>query len=152
MQGIGLLSLLIWLPIAGGVALLALGDARIQLGRWLALAVALATFAASLALYTGFDVTTAAFQFNERAPWIPAFDATYHLGVDGISMPLVILTTFITVPVVIAAWKVIEQRVAQYFAAFLIMEGLMVGVFSADRKSTRLNSSHEWISRMPSSA
>ena len=131
MQGIGLLSLLIWLPIAGGVALLAIGDARIQFGRWLALAVSLATFVASLALYTGFDVTTSAFQFAERAPWIPAFDATYHLGVDGISMPLVLLTTFITVPVVIAAWKVIEQRAAQYFAAFLIMEGLMVGVFSA---------------------
>ena len=131
MQGIGLLSLLIWLHIAGGVALLALGDARIQIGRWLALAVSLATFVASLSLYTGFDVTTSAFQFDERAPWIPAFDATYHLGVDGISMPLVLLTTFITVPVVIAGWKVIEQRAAQYFAAFLIMEGLMVGVFSA---------------------
>ena len=91
----------------------------------------LATFVASLALYTGFDVTTSAVQFAERTPWIPAFDATYHLGVDGISMPLVLLTTFITVPVVIAAWKVIEQRAAQYFAAFLIMEGLMVGVFSA---------------------
>ena len=127
----GLLSLLIWLPIAGGVAVLALGNQRIVLGRWVALGTAIVAFGLSLPLYTGFDSATSAFQFIERLPWIPALSATYHLGVDGISLPLVLLTTFVTIPVVVAAWTVIEQRPAQYFAAFLIMEGLMVGVFSA---------------------
>ncbi len=126
-----LLSTLIWLPILGGVAVLALGDRRVVLARWVALATALATLALSIPLYTGFDTTTAAFQFVEQWPWIPAFNATYYLGLDGISLPLVLLTTFVTVPVVIAAWTVITERPAQYFAAFLIMEGLMVGVFSA---------------------
>ena len=131
MSDIGLLSALIWLPIAGGLLVLALGDARIALGRWVALGTALAALALSVPLWTGFDPGTSAFQFVERLPWIPAFNATYHLGVDGISMPLVLLTTFTTVPVVIAAWTVIDKRPAQYFAAFLIMEGLMVGVFAA---------------------
>ena len=90
-----------------------------------------AVFGSSLPLYTGFDGARADFQFVEKLPWIPAFKAYYHLGVDGIALPLVLLTTFITVPVIIAAWTVIEQRPAQYFAAFLIMEGLMIGVFSA---------------------
>ena len=126
-----LLSTLIWLPILGGVAVLALGDRRVVLARWVALATALATLALSIPLHTGFDTTTAAFQFVEQWPWIPAFNATYYLGLDGISLPLVLLTTFVTVPVVIAAWTVITERPAQYFAAFLIMEGLMVGVFSA---------------------
>ena len=131
MLDIGLLSALIWLPIVGGLVVLALGDARIALGRWVALATALAALALSVPLWSGFDATTSAFQFVERLPWIPAFNASYHLGVDGISMPLVLLTTFTTVPVVIAAWTVIDKRPAQYFAAFLIMEGLMVGVFAA---------------------
>ena len=126
-----LLSILIWLPVAGGLLVLACGDQRIGAVRWIALATAVATFALSVPLYTGFDPSTAAFQFLEQAPWIPAFNATYHLGVDGISLPLVLLTTFITVPVVIAAWTVIDKRPSQYYAAFLIMEGLMVGVFSA---------------------
>ena len=126
-----LLSILIWLPVAGGLLVLACGDQRIGAGRWIALATAVATFALSVPLYTGFDPSTAAFQFLEQTPWIPAFNATYHLGVDGISLPLVLLTTFITVPVVIAAWAVIDKRPSQYYAAFLIMEGLMVGVFSA---------------------
>ena len=126
-----LLSTLIWLPILGGIAVLAVGDRRAALARWVALATALATLALSIPLYTGFDTTTAAFQFVEQMPWIPAFNANYYLGVDGISLPLVLLTTFVTVPVVIAAWTVITERPAQYFAAFLIMEGLMVGVFSA---------------------
>ena len=127
----GLLSWLVWIPIVGGVAVLALGDARIALARWVALATALAALVLSIPLYAGFDTTTAAFQFVEQLPWIPAFNATYHLGVDGISLPLVLLTTFVTVPVLIAAWTVIKERAAQYFAAFLIMEGLMVGVFTA---------------------
>jgi len=127
----GLLSLLVWLPIVGGIAVLALGDSRISLARWVALATAVAAFLLSIPLYTGFDTTTAAFQFVEQYPWIPAFNATYHLGLDGISLPLVLLTTFVTIPVLVAAWTVIEERPAQYFAAFLIMEGLMVGVFAA---------------------
>jgi NADH-quinone oxidoreductase subunit M len=130
-MGFGLLSLLTWLPIAGGVAVLLLGDRAIGAGRWVALATAVVVFGASLPLYGGFDAGTASFQFIEKLPWIPAFHSNYYLGVDGISLPLILLTTFITIPVVIAAWTVIETRPAQYYAAFLIMEGLMIGVFSA---------------------
>jgi NADH-quinone oxidoreductase subunit M len=127
----GLLSLLIWLPIAAGVLVLLLGDRNIVAGRWLALAATLATLALSVPLWTHFNTSTAALQFSETLPWIPRFHAYYALGVDGISMPLIVLTAFMTVPVVIAGWTVIQQRPAQYFAAFLIQEGLMIGVFSA---------------------
>ena len=126
-----LLSILIWLPILGGLLVLAMGERRAPLARQLALAVGLLTLLASLPLWLRFDPTTAAMQFTERAAWIPAFDAWYHLGVDGISMPLIMLTTFITVLVVIAGWETITHRPAQYFAAFLILEGIMIGVFSA---------------------
>src|SRR5262249_4986210 len=108
-----------------------MGDKRIAAGRWIALIGALATFVISLPLVTWFSGGTADFQFTEKLPWIPACNSSYHLGVDGIALPLVLLTTLITIPVIIAAWTVIEQRAAQYFAAFLIMEGLMIGVFSA---------------------
>jgi len=131
MQGFPLLSFLTWLPIAGGLLVLAFGERGIRAGRWVALGIAVATFIASIPLYCGFDVGSFAYQFQEHLPWIPAFHSTYSLGVDGISMPLILLTTFITIPVVVAAWTVIEQRPAQYYAAFLIMEGLMIGVFSA---------------------
>jgi len=131
MKGFGLLSLLTWLPIVGGLVVLFLGDRSIKLGRWVALGTALAVFGLSIPLFTNFNVTTAAYQFVEQLPWIPAFHSTYYLGVDGISMPLILLTTFITIPVVIAAWTVIDSRPAQYYAAFLIMEGLMIGVFAA---------------------
>jgi NADH-quinone oxidoreductase subunit M len=127
----GLLSILIWLPIVAGVLILLLGDRYIVTGRWLALAATLATLALAVPLWMHFDTGTAALQFTEKLPWIPRFDAWYALGVDGISLPLVALTAFMTVPVVIAGWSVIETRPAQYFAAFLIMEGLMIGVFSA---------------------
>jgi NADH-quinone oxidoreductase subunit M len=130
-MGFGLLSILTWLPIAGGIVVLLLGEKNIRIGRWAALATALAAFGLSIPLYLDFNSSTAAFQFIERMEWIPAFHATYYLGVDGISLPLILLTTFITIPVVVAAWTVIEQRPAQYYAAFLIMEGLMIGVFSA---------------------
>ncbi|MBS0396338.1 MAG: NADH-quinone oxidoreductase subunit M, partial [Proteobacteria bacterium] len=126
-----LLSVLTWLPILGGVAVMLVGDARASAARWLALAVALAALLLSVPLYTGFDAASAALQFVERVPWIPSLHSDYHLGVDGISMPLILLTTFSTVLVVIAGWTVIEKRPSQYFAAFLIMEGLMVGVFAA---------------------
>jgi NADH-quinone oxidoreductase subunit M len=126
-----LLSILIWLPIGAGLLILMLGDHRIEAGRWLALGATLLTLALSVPLWTHFDTTTALPQFTEHLPWIPRFDAWYGLGVDGISLPLIVLTAFMTVPVVIAGWTVIETRPAQYFAAFLIMEGLMIGVFSA---------------------
>jgi NADH-quinone oxidoreductase subunit M len=130
-SGLPLLSGLVWLPIAGGVALLALGERGIALGRWLALVVAVATFALSVPLYTQWDFTTAAMQFPERAAWIPSLNAWYHLGIDGIAMPLILLTTFMTPLVIVAGWTVIERKPSQYFAAFLIMEGLMIGVFAA---------------------
>jgi NADH-quinone oxidoreductase subunit M len=126
-----LLSFLIWLPIAAGVLILLLGDHNIVIGRWLALLASLATLALTVPLWTHFDTTTANLQFPQLLPWIPRFKAFYALGVDGISMPLIVLTAFMTVPVVIAAWTVIETRPAQYYAAFLIMEGLMIGVFAA---------------------
>jgi NADH-quinone oxidoreductase subunit M len=126
-----ILSIVIWLPILGGVAVLALGDARVDAARRVALAVAILSLAASIPLWTRFDTSTAAMQFVEHAPWIPAFNSWYHLGVDGISMPLILLTTFLTAIVIVAGWGVIRTRPAQYFASFLIMEGVMVGVFAA---------------------
>ena len=132
-----LLSFLIWLPIAGGVVLLVLGDdedaesARAGAMRMTALITSIATFILSIGLYTGFDKTTASMQFVERVSWIPAIDVWYYLGIDGISAPLILLTTFITPLVVIAGWDAIKVRPAQYFAAFLVLEGLMIGVFSA---------------------
>jgi NADH-quinone oxidoreductase subunit M len=126
-----LLSILIWLPIAAGLSLLVLGDRNIRAGRWLALVAALVTLALTVPLWGQFDTGTAALQFVEKLPWVPRFRAYYALGIDGISLPLIVLTAFMTVPVVIAAWTVIETRATQYYAAFLIMEGLMIGVFSA---------------------
>ena len=131
MQGFGLLSVLIWLPIVAGVVVLILGERSIVIGRWVALLGAIATFLMSIPAYTGFDTTTASMQFVEKLSWIPSLNAFYAIGLDGISLPLVLLTTFMTIFVIIAGWVVIEQRPAQYHAAFLIMEGLMVGVFSA---------------------
>jgi NADH-quinone oxidoreductase subunit M len=125
------LSVLIWLPVAAGILVLLLGERNIAFGRWLALLASLATFALSIPLATDFNSSTFALQFTEKLPWIPRFGAYYSLGVDGISTPLVMLTALITIPVIIAAWSVIEKRAAQYYASFLIMEGLMIGVFSA---------------------
>src|SRR5262245_1560409 len=130
-SGTGLLSLLIWLPIAAGLLVLALGESRAATGRWISLAASIVTFGASIPLFTRFNGATADPQFVERLPWIASFHADYYLGVDGISMPLILLTSFMTVLVVIAGWTVIEKRMAQYFASFLIMEGLMIGVFAA---------------------
>jgi NADH-quinone oxidoreductase subunit M len=126
-----LLSVLTWLPILGGLLVLALGDTRAKLARLAALVIAAATFLVSIFLYTGFDTSTAAMQFVERTPWIETFNIHYHLGVDGFSVPLILLTTFFGVLVVIAGWESIRKKVSQYMASFLIMEGLMVGVFSA---------------------
>jgi NADH-quinone oxidoreductase subunit M len=126
-----ILSLLIWLPIIGSLVVIAAGEQRASLARVLALLVSGLTFALSIFLYTAFDTSTAAMQFTEIKPWIETFDIWYFLGVDGFSVPLILLTTFFGVLVVIASWEVIQVKVHQYMAAFLIMEGLMVGVFSA---------------------
>jgi len=126
------LSLAIWLPILAGVVLLALGrDDNARAVRWFALVAAIAAFLVTIPLITGFDTTSAALQFQTSLPWIERFHANYHLGVDGISVWFVLLTAFITVIVVISAWEVITERVNQYFGAFLILSGLMIGVFAA---------------------
>ncbi len=132
-----ILSLLTWLPIFGGVAVLLCGDggdftsSRAAGMRSLSLAVSVLTLVLGIFLYANFDTTTASMQFVERAPWIGALNVEYFLGVDGISAPLILLTTFITPLIIIAGWDSITERPAQYFAAFLILEGLMIGVFSA---------------------
>ena len=126
-----LLSLLIWLPIAGGIALLIMSAMGNTAARQVALVVSTVTFVLSTLLYTNFDMATAAMQFQELMPWIATLNANYHLGVDGISMPLIILTTFTSVLVVLSGWEVIQEKTSQYMAAFLIMEGLMIGVFAA---------------------
>jgi NADH-quinone oxidoreductase subunit M len=126
------LSLAIWTPIAFGALLLALGrDENAGIVRWIALVGALISFAITLPLISGFDVASAALQFQENLPWIDRLKIRYHLGVDGLSVWFVLLTAFITIIVVVAAWEVIEDRVHQYMGAFLILSGLMVGVFSA---------------------
>ena len=128
----GLLSISIWLPIAFGTLLLALGrDDRADVVRWIALAGATLSFIVTILLVTGFDTGTAAMQFVEKLPWIARFNVHYHLGVDGLSLWFVPLTAFITVIVVIAGWEVIDERVAQYHGAFLILSGSMIGVFAA---------------------
>lgn len=131
MSTLPILSLTIWLPILGGIAVLGSGDKAPDVSRWTALAFAVVTFVVSLLLWAGFDTTTAAMQFTETARWIPGFNVQYRLGIDGISLPLIVLTTFMTVFVVIAGWEVIQYKPSHYMAAFLIMEGVMVGVFSA---------------------
>jgi NADH-quinone oxidoreductase subunit M len=130
-QNLPLLSLLIWLPIIGGALVLALGGKRPEAARWLSLAVALVVFLLSIPLFTGFDHATAAMQFVERREWIPAYDIQYHLGADGISVALILLTTLTTVLVLVGAWGSVENRVNQYYASVLVLEGLMVGVFAA---------------------
>ncbi len=126
-----ILSMTTWLPILGSVLVLGSGDKAPAVTKWLALGFAVATFLVSVPLYTAFQPGTAEMQFVEKAAWIPAFDVNYHMGVDGISMPLILLTTFVTILVIIAGWEVIQYKPAQYMAAFLFMEGVMVGVFSA---------------------
>ncbi|KPF47737.1 NADH:ubiquinone oxidoreductase subunit M [beta proteobacterium AAP121] len=128
----GLLSLSIWLPIAFGVLLLAVGrDQNAGTVRGIALVGAIASFLVTLPVITRFEIGTAKMQFVEKFSWIERFNLHYHLGVDGLSMWFVPLTAFITVIVVIAAWEVIQERVAQYMGAFLILSGLMIGVFCA---------------------
>ncbi len=130
--GIPPISLAIWVPIVAGVAVLATGnDRNASLARWIALLGALLGLWVALPLYTGFDSSSAAMQFEEYHPWIEYLNINYHVGVDGISMLFILLTSFTTVLVVLAGWEVIEKKVAQYMGAFLIMSGLMNGVFAA---------------------
>ena len=132
-----LLSILIWLPIFGGVLLLVIGDdsdagsTRAGVMRIAALAVTVVTLLFSIVLYIGFDNAATSMQFTEKVPWVGTLNVFYSLGVDGISAPLILLTTFITPLVILSAWDTIRNRPAQYFAAFLMLEGLMIGVFSA---------------------
>jgi NADH-quinone oxidoreductase subunit M len=128
----GLLSLAIWTPILFGVILLAFGrDEHAKVVRWVALIGSIISLAVTLPLYSGFDTSTAALQFVEKSMWIERFNVFYHVGVDGLSLWFILLTAFITVIVVIAGWEVITERVNQYMGAFLILSGLMIGVFSA---------------------
>jgi NADH-quinone oxidoreductase subunit M len=123
------LSLAIWIPIVAGVLVLAAGER--PAARWIALAGALLGFLVTIPLYTGFDLHSAGFQFEEKTTWIESFNINYHLGVDGISVLFVLLNSFITVLIVIAGWTAVETRLSQYYAAFLVMSGLLNGVFSA---------------------
>ena len=127
-----LLSLAIWIPILAGLAVFALGgDERAPAQRWLALAGAVLGFLVTIPLYTGFDASSAGFQFEEKKLWIETFNIHYHLGVDGISVLFVLLNSFITILIVLAGWSVIDNKVGQYYGAFLIMSGLLNGVFAA---------------------
>jgi NADH-quinone oxidoreductase subunit M len=134
---VGLLSTLIWLPIVGGALVLFSGpravetESGFQFYRWFALVISVATFVLSVPLYMSFDVSTSDMQFVERIPWIQLFRVEYFLGVDGFSMPLILLTTVLTPLVVIGGWDSIKKSPAQYFGAFLILEGFMIGVFAA---------------------
>ncbi len=126
-----LLSLAIWTPIVGGILVLLAGDKEPSGARKIALMVAIVNFLITIPLYTQFNRDTHLMQFVERHPWIEAFNIDYYLGIDGISMPLILLTSFMTIIVVISSWQVIQFRASQYMAAFLIMEGFMIGTFSA---------------------
>jgi len=132
MVSVPLLSLSIWVPILAGVAVLAAGgegNARNQ--KWIALGGAVLGFLVTLPLYTKFDLQSPGFQFTEREIWIERFNVYYHLGVDGISVLFVLLNSFITILVVIAGWSVVEKRVSQYYASFLVMSGMLNGVFAS---------------------
>jgi NADH-quinone oxidoreductase subunit M len=125
-----LLALVIWVPIVGGFVVLGLGK-RESAAKWLSLCVSILVLLLSIPLWTGFNTGTADMQFVEHTAWIPSIHADFNIGVDGLSMPLILLTTFTTVLIVIASWTNVAKRIAQYMGAFLILEGLMIGVFSS---------------------
>src|SRR6202012_1008019 len=124
------LSLCIWLPIIGGAIVAALGE-RANTARWLALGVSIVVFLVSIPLFTGYDAGAGTMQFLEQHAWICAINATYHLGADGNAIALMLLTTLTTILVILGAWDSVHNKVAQYLAAFLVLEGLMIGVFAA---------------------
>lgn len=132
MPAFPVLSTVIWLPILAGVAVLLAGAAgNARLARWIALAGGVAGFLVALPLWSGFDRATSAMQFVELSPWIESFNIRYHLGIDGVSLLLILLNCFTTVLVIIAGWQATKQHAAQYMAAFLILSGMMNGAFSA---------------------
>ncbi len=126
-----LLSWLIWLPVLGAVAAVVLGHSNAQRARWIALATAIATFVLSIGLYCGYSAEAGSLQFVEKYLWLGVLNVHYHLAVDGISVALIVLTSFTTVLVLIGAWSAIEEKVHQYVACFLLLEALMIGVFCA---------------------
>ncbi len=126
-----ILSLMIWAPILGSILVLVIGDVRARVVRWIALAVTIFVFILSIFLYIDFDYHAIQMQYIERAPWVAALSAYYYLGIDGISLPLIILTAFVTVFVIIASWESVRYKISKYMASFLVMEGVMIGVFSA---------------------
>jgi len=133
----GLLTTLIWLPVVGGILLLLVGERDSRLDRWLALAISLLTFVLSISLYTGFDFSTPAMQFVEQAPWIPAFNIEYYLGVDGISTPLILLSTFLTPMIIVAGWEVIKLDAILFYVfweAMLIPMFIIIGVWGGERR------------------
>lgn len=132
-QQIPLLSLIIWLPVLGALSVLCLGRGgqRVQLLRILALLFSLLSLLLCIPLYLGFDVHSSAMQFVENIAWIPQYGIRYHLGADGVSMPLAVLTCFTTVLVILASWRLVQDKVAQYLAAFLVMQAMVLGVFFA---------------------
>ena len=132
MFGLPLLSTVIWLPILAGAAVLCTGsDRNAPVARWLALAGAIGGFLVALPLWCGFDAGASGMQFVELRPWIESYSINYHVGIDGISLLLILLNCFTTVLVVLAGWQVVESRVAQYMAALLMLSGIMNGVFCA---------------------
>ena len=132
MTGVALLSTVIWLPILAGIAVLFTGsDRNANFARWLALAGAIAGFVVALPLYVNFNPAAQGMQFIELTPWIESYHINYYLGIDGISLLLILMNTFTTILVVLAGWKVIDSRVGQYMAAFLVLSGMMNGVFCA---------------------
>ncbi len=131
MTELPLLSILIWLPIIGGLLLLVLKNISVSMVRWGSLLLTIITCLVSIVIAYQFDSSTHAMQFYEHTSWIKAFDINYSLGVDGISIPLILLTTVITILVIIAGWDISNDRIAEYFASFLVLEGLMIGVFCA---------------------
>lgn len=131
-SGFPLLSLIIWLPIVFGVAVFATGnDRNAALARWISLAGSVLGFLIAIPIGSGFDITTSAMQFTESYPWFERFNVNYHIGIDGISMPLILLNCFFTPIVVVAGWEVIKERVSQYMGAFLVMSGIVNGVFAS---------------------
>ena len=127
-----LLSLLIWVPVLGAIPVLIFGrNNRAELARWVALLISVACLLLCVFLWFHFDVNTSAMQFHENITWISSLNIHYDLGVDGISMPLIVLTCFTTMIVILASWTMVHEKVAQYLAAFLVMQGMVVGVFAA---------------------
>src|SRR3989338_10571191 len=132
LAGIPILSILIWLPILGSVfILLCSNKKRIGLARGIAAAIAIISLLLCIPLWLDFNTQTAAMQFTEHLAWIQAYQINYDLGVDGISMPLLVLTCFTTLLVILTSWTMVYEKVAQYLATFLVMQGMIIGVFAS---------------------